>query len=162
VMAAQRLFERDDLRARFLEADEPHRMIILEEVLRLEPVVSVLKRRTACEMAIETDAGPVTIPAQTLVEIDVTAANRDATAAGPCPHQLDPDRARAAKVAASLMSFGDGPHRCPGAPVALQEAAIFLDQLLRVPGLRLERPPTMTMNPVSTGYELRNAVIVAG
>jgi len=59
------------------------------------------------------------------------------------------------------MSFGDGPHRCPGAAVALQEAAIFLDQLLRVPGLRLEQPPTMTMNPVSTGYELRDAVIVA-
>lgn len=159
VMAALRLFERDKLRTRFLDADEAERMIILEEVLRLEPVVSVLKRRTAREVALETDAGLLTIPAQTLVEIDVGAANRDEAAAGRYPHQLDPDRVRAPKAAASLMSFGDGPHRCPGAAVALQEAAIFLEQLLRVPGLRLERPPTMTINPVSTGYELRDAVI---
>jgi cytochrome P450 len=162
VMAALRLLERDDLRRRFLDANEAERTIILEEVLRLEPVVSVLKRRTACELAVETDSGLATIPAQTLVEIDVAAANRDQAAAGACPHQLDPDRVRATKASASLMSFGDGPHRCPGSAVALQEAAIFLDQLLRVPGLRLEQPPTMTLNPVSTGYELRNAVIAAG
>jgi len=162
VMAALRLFEHDELRARFLNAEEPGRTMILEEVLRLEPVVSALKRRTAREMSIETDAGPMTIPAQTLVEIDVGAANRDEAAAGRCPHQLDPDRVRTPKAAASLLSFGDGPHRCPGAAVALQEAAIFLEQLLRVPGLRLERPPTLTINPVSTGYELRDAVIVIG
>jgi cytochrome P450 len=30
----------------------------------------------------------------------------------------------------SLMSFLDGPHRCPGAAVALLESAIFLDHLL--------------------------------
>ncbi|MET0674493.1 MAG: cytochrome P450 [Bradyrhizobium sp.] len=161
VMAALRLFERDDLRARFVGADEPVQLAILEEVLRLEPVVSVLKRRAACDIAVDTDTGPMTIPARTLVEIDIGAANRDEAAAGSCPYQLDPDRVRAAKVSASLMSFGDGPHRCPGASVALQEAAIFLDHLLRVPGLRLERPPTVTTNPVSTGYELRDAVIVA-
>ncbi|MGJ5182150.1 cytochrome P450 [Bradyrhizobium oligotrophicum] len=136
-------------------------MSILEEVLRLEPVVSVLKRRTACAMTVESDAGAMAIPANTLLEIDVGAANRDAAAAGACPHQLDPDRIRPAKGSASLMSFGDGPHRCPGAAVALHEAAIFLGHLLRVPGIRLERRPTLTMNPVSTGYELRDAVIVA-
>jgi cytochrome P450 len=162
VMAALRLLERDDLRMRFLRADEPEQLVILEEVLRLEPVVSMLKRRTEREIAFDTDTGPVTIPARTLVEIDVSAANRDAAAAGPCPHQLDPDRARPAKGSASLMSFGDGPHRCPGASVALQEAAIFLDHLLRVPGLRLQQPPKVTTNPVSSGYELRDAVIVAG
>jgi cytochrome P450 len=102
------------------------------------------------------------IPARSLVEIDIDAANRDVAVAGACPHDLDPDRARAAKASASLMSFGDGPHRCPGASVALHEAAIFLDQLLRIPSLRLEGPPTITTNPVSTGYELRNAVIATG
>ncbi|MGJ4931990.1 cytochrome P450 [Bradyrhizobium sp. HKCCYLS2038] len=162
VMASLRLFEDDALRARFLAADEPQRMSILEEVLRLEPVVSVLKRRTACEMTVQTDAGTTTIPARSVVEIDVGAANRDEAAAGACPHQFDPDRARPAKGSASLMSFGDGPHRCPGAAVALQEAAIFLDHLMRVPGLRLEQRPTKTTNPVSSGYELRDAVIVVG
>ncbi|CAL77249.1 putative cytochrome P450 [Bradyrhizobium sp. ORS 278] len=162
VMAGVRLFEDDALRARFLAGNEPQRMAILEEVLRLEPVVSTLKRRTACEMTLESDAGATTIPARSLLEIDVGAANRDEAAAGACPHRLDPDRTRPAKGSASLMSFGDGPHRCPGAAVALHEAAIFLDQLLRVPGLRLERQPTKTVNPVSSGYELRDAVIVVG
>jgi cytochrome P450 len=162
VMAALRLFERDDLRTRFIASDELERLSILEEVLRLEPVVSVLKRRAAHDMTVETGHGPMKIPAQTLVEIDVGTANRDESAAGACPHRLDPDRVRAAKVSPSLMSFGDGPHRCPGASVALQEAAIFLEHLLRVPGLRLERSPTVTTNPISTGYELRGAVIVAG
>ncbi|MGA7807594.1 cytochrome P450 [Bradyrhizobium sp.] len=159
VMAALRLFEGDDLRARFLAANEQDRMSILEECLRLAPVISVLKRRTERDIAVETAAGPLVIPAQSLVEIDIDAANRDSAAAGACPHELDPDRARSAKVPASLMSFGDGPHRCPGASVALHEAAIFLDQLLRIEGIRLERQPTVTMNPISTGYELRNAVI---
>ncbi|MBV9560937.1 MAG: cytochrome P450 [Bradyrhizobium sp.] len=162
VMAALRLFERDDLCARFLAANEADQMVILEEVLRLAPVVSVLKRRAAREIAVETDAGRLVIPARSLVEIDIDAANRDIEAVGACPHELDPDRARGAKVAGSVMSFGDGPHRCPGASVALHEAAIFLDRLLRIPGLRLERPPTVTTNPVSTGYELRNAVIAIG
>jgi hypothetical protein len=162
VMAALRLFERDDLRARFLAASEQDQMSILEECLRLAPVISVLKRRAERDIAVETAAGPLVIPARSLVEIDIDAANRDFAAAGACPHELDPDRARAAKVPASLMSFGDGPHRCPGASVALHEAAIFLDQLLRIEGVRLERPPTVTVNPISTGYELRNAVIAMG
>jgi cytochrome P450 len=162
VMAALRLFERDDLRTRFLAAGETEQMAILEEALRLAPVVSVLKRRAEREITVETDAGRLVIPAQSLVEIDIDAANRDAAAAGACPHAFDPDRARGARVAGSVMSFGDGPHRCPGASVALHEAAIFLDQLLRIPGLRLERQPTVTTNPVSTGYELRNAVIAIG
>jgi cytochrome P450 len=162
VMAACRLLERDELRARFLQADEQDQMAILEEVLRLEPVVSTLKRRAAQDLTVETGAGTLAIPARSLVEIDIGAANRDDAAAGPCPHLLDPDRARTTKASASLMSFGDGPHRCPGAAVALHEAAIFLAELLRIPGLRLVQPPTLTVNPVSSGYELRGAVIEAG
>jgi len=159
VMAAVRLFEQPALQARFLAADEAGRIAILEEVLRLEPVVFRLKRRTQCELALETAEGAVTIPARTLVEIDVRAANRDPDVAGSCPHAIDPDRLRAARAPASMMSFGDGPHRCPGALVALQETAIFLDRLLRVPGLRLERKPAIDWNPVIASYQLREAVI---
>jgi cytochrome P450 len=162
VMAAVRLFEHPELKDRFMAADEAGRIAILEEVLRLEPVVFKLKRRTQCDLALETAEGAVTIPARTLVEIDVRAANRDPAVAGACPHALDPERARAAKAPASMMSFGDGPHRCPGAPVALQETAIFLERLLRVPGLRLDRQPTIAWNPVIASYELRGAVIAAG
>jgi cytochrome P450 len=159
VMAALRLLEREDLRERFLDGNESRQIQILEEILRLEPVVGVLKRRTKCDVTLETGDDTIVIPARTLVEIDVRSANRDAAVAGACPHLLDPDRQLGAKVSQSLMGFGDGPHRCPGASVALQEAAIFLNRLLRVPGLRLERPPTISSNPLIESYELRSAII---
>jgi cytochrome P450 len=126
------------LRDRFLSEDEASKISLLEEILRLDPVVGKLYRR-----------GGV---GDHLVEIDVRAVNADA--AGKCPHALDPER-----LTGPAMSFGDGPHRCPGAQVALQESAIFLDRLLRVPDLRLATPPTIGWNTVTTGYELRGAML---
>jgi cytochrome P450 len=162
VMAAMQLMERDDLRARFLEANDAGRTEILEELLRLDPVISLLKRRAKQDIVLETVEGTSIIPARTLIEIDVQASNRDECAAGAEPNGLDPDRVRGAKVPSSLMSFGDGPHRCPGASVALQEAAIFLDRLMRLSDLRLEQPPTRRMNPLIASYELREAIITCG
>jgi cytochrome P450 len=57
------------------------------------------------------------------------------------------------------MSFGDGRHRCPGAAIALQESAIFLDQLFRAPGIRLAQAPTIASNWVVESYELRGAIV---
>ena len=45
VVAAWHLFDRLDLRMRFLNGDEIDRIAILEEVIRLEPVVGLLYRR---------------------------------------------------------------------------------------------------------------------
>jgi cytochrome P450 len=81
---------------------------------------------------------------------------------GFCPHRLDPDRRiRGQRMPGSLISIGDGPHRCPGAAVALQESAIFLEQLFRIPGIRLASAPSIQSNPLTEGYEL-HGVIVAG
>jgi hypothetical protein len=41
----------------------------------------------------------------------------------------------------------------------LQEAAIFLDRLLRVPGIRLARTPDIGWNALIAGYELRGATL---
>ena len=60
---------------------------------------------------------------------------------GPCPFTLDPDRPKRAKANRQFMSFGDGPHRCPGAQLALHEARIFLDKVLRLSGIRLVGKP---------------------
>jgi cytochrome P450 len=62
----------------------------------------------------------------------------------------------------SYMSFGDGPHRCPGSQVALHESRIFLDRLFRVPGLRLKNEPNVTWNAQIQGYELHGAVVAVG
>ena len=144
-MAAWHLLERPELADRFRNSDEAGRIAILEEILRLEPVVGTLYRQR------EGEAGPVAL--------DIRAANADAEAMGVCPHRLDPDRERAPRVGGAGLAFGDGAHRCPGAGVALLEAAIFLDRLLHVPGLTMLAPPTIGWNPLITGYELRECRI---
>jgi hypothetical protein len=55
VMAAWHLFEREDLRRRFLEGDDAIRLALLEEILRLEPVVGALCRRTTRELKLDGD-----------------------------------------------------------------------------------------------------------
>jgi cytochrome P450 len=159
VVAAWHLLDRDDLRRRFLVAGEPGRTKILEEILRLEPPVGTLYRRTNVAITLDDNGREATIPANTVVAIDVRGVNADARAAGGCPHRLDPDRGTHGP--ASHMSFGDGAHKCPGASVALQETSIFLDHLLRVPGIRLASVPTLGWNTMTMGYVLRGAVLIA-
>lgn len=152
-MAGWHLLDRPELRARFVAADLPGRTAILEEILRLEPVVGVIYRRCA-DGAEGTDGCPV--PHGALAAIDVRAANLDPGVFGDDAAELKVDRA-APRGAATGLAFGDGVHRCPGAQVALQETAIFLGALLANPEVRLERAPRVGWNPLITGYELRGA-----
>ncbi len=150
-MAGWHLLEDDGLRVRFLDGDEAARIALLEEILRLEPVVGMLFR--TLDTGAADGKGPV-------VALDVRGANGDEAAMGDCPHRIDPDRQTASKAGGAGLAFGDGEHRCPGAQVALQETAIFLDRLLRVPGIRLERAPDIGWNALIAGYELRGATLV--
>lgn len=145
-MAGWHLLEDDGLRARFLLTDGAGRLAILEEILRLEPVVGTLYRKPP--------------GADTPLALDIRSANGDPQAVGECPFSLSPDRERAERVGGAGMAFGDGEHRCPGAGVAMAEAEIFLDRLLRIPGLRLARAPDMSWNPLVTGYELRGCELL--
>lgn len=156
VMAAWHLFERDDLRTRFVESGEASQLAILEEILRLEPVAAMLFRRSTEDVA-DTAGGPVA--AGTHFAIDIRAANTDQRAVGACPHALLADRPVGQAATGAYLSFGEGAHRCPGAQVALHESQIFLDALFRVPGIRLERAPDMRWNETLMSYELRNAHI---
>lgn len=160
VAAALHLLDRDALRRRFLDGDEAERLAVMAEILRLEPAVSTILRRTTAPLRLEDGDRVEELAAGALVAIDVRRVNSDPATAGACPFRLRPERD--ASGAAGLMSFGDGHHRCPGATVALHEAAIFLDRLLRLPGLRVASRPTMTRHAVSTGYVLRGAVLTAG
>ena len=151
-MAAWRILEGPGLKDRFLAADPAGKEAILEEILRLEPVVGSLYRRAADGAVAE----GCPVAHGELAIVDIRAANTDPDLFGPDALTLNLDRG-CPKGTAAGMSFGDGAHRCPGAGVALQETAIFLDALLAVPGLRLERAPTVGWNPLITGYELRDA-----
>jgi cytochrome P450 len=156
VMAAWHLLGNELLMQRFLAGGEDDQFAILEEILRLDPVASVICRRANEDVALP-ESEPIT--AATLVAIDVRAVNSDEAVTGPFPHRLDPDRARRMNASGSFMSFGLGSHRCPGAQVAMHETRVFLDRLLRVPGIKLQRPPDMTWNHELMSYELRNAVV---
>jgi cytochrome P450 len=156
VMAAWHLFERHALRERFLTTGEDDQIAILEEILRLEPVAAMLFRRPTQQM---TNPAALPIPAGTLLTIDVRAVNSDESVTGACPHVLDPDRAKRMNTAGGYLSFGYGNHRCPGSQVALHETRVFLDRLLRIPGVALQREPQIGWCEMLMSYELRDAIV---
>lgn len=152
-LCAWHLLDQPALRARYLSAGTAERYALLEELLRLEPVVGTIFRRTTAEVALD----EATIPAGALVAIDIRAVNADPLVCGEAPLAVRPDRCPSQRAGAPVMSFGDGAHRCPGSFLAIQETDIFLTRLLAVAGLQLVRPPRVGWNPLVTGYELRDA-----
>jgi len=154
VAAAWHLFEKDYLREQFLTGGEAVQFAILDEVLRIDPVVTHIHRWAKQDFS--TSDGEE-IKAGELYALELRSANLDETVVGENPERLDPERAKRQRMTSSWMSFGDGPHRCPGAQVALHETRIFLDALLRVPGIRLASPPVASWT--GTTYELHGAYV---
>jgi len=156
VMAAWYMFEDEVLRARFLTSDVKDQIAILMEILRLEPVAAMIHRRVNQEME-STSEGK--LPAGELYGIDIRANNVNEEMVGECPFSVDPGRAKRMKEAGKYLSFGDGPHSCPGWLVALHETRIFLQKFFELPGITLVREPDMTWNSQLKSYELRDAVV---
>jgi cytochrome P450 len=163
-MALWHLLENEPLRQRYLIAEQDERYAILHEILRLEPIIEHLFRRTTADLTLETDEGPVTIPAGARIDISIYNANGDTDVYGAdagelCPvRQVKPLRPKAGEMG---LSFGDGPHRCPGAYLAIQESDVFLRKLLAL-DLRIVQPPTVTYSELVMGYELRDFVVAVG
>lgn len=159
-VATWHMLEQPELRQRFLAASVEERRAILHEILRLEPIVGHIYRRTTETISFESEGRTITIPAGQLVNIHVYGTNDDERAVGNSPDQICPARElRDERVALPIMSFGDGHHRCPGAYVAIQESEIFLSRLLAIPTLRIVRKPQVGHDPTVAGYELRNFIV---
>ncbi len=159
-VAAWHFLEHPELRERYLAASEEERYEMLHETLRLEPVIGHLVRRATADVTIESGGESVTIPQGDLIDVHIYAVNADESIVGEHPLELCPGRAiNGDNIPSMLMSFGDGHHRCPGAYLAIQEADILLQRLLAIPGLRIERAPTIGWNAIAQGYELRNFII---
>jgi cytochrome P450 len=155
-VAAWHMLEQPGLRARYLQADEEERYAILHEILRVEPVVGHLLRRTTAEITVEHQGQAHTIQAGELIDLHVYAVNADTDVVGERPLALCPHRElRGDRVPEMVMSFGDGHHRCPGAFVAIQESDIFLQRLLAIESLRIAREPEVTFSDLTGGYEIR-------
>jgi len=140
VMCTWYMIEDQALADWFRTAGAREQLAVVDEILRLEPIVGYLRRYTAADIDLP---GHGLVPAGTSLTIDVRKANTDEAATGPCPHQIDPHRAAGRTPGSAYMSFGDGPHRCPGAQLGLAEARIFLDKLLRLPALRFTGEPDL-------------------
>ncbi|PJE93970.1 cytochrome P450 [Streptomyces carminius] len=154
--AAWHLLADETLLETYRTADEAGRLALLHEILRLEPVVSRLKRRTTAALELDGGGAPVTVPAGAPVEIHLADANTDPAATGPCPLSVRPGR----EIGAGL-SFGDGPHRCPGAGIAVLATDTLLARLFALPGIRLAVPPRVTFNDAIDGYEIRGLTVTA-
>ncbi|SFG00883.1 Cytochrome P450 [Novosphingobium sp. CF614] len=155
-VAAWQLFDHPELKERFLTEDENGQFKIIQELLRLDPVAGYLYRRTNEEVQSKV-AGR--LPKDQLLAIDIRASNQDASSVGENPYAIDPDRAEKQNQLPTWTSFGDGPHRCPGAQVAVHETRIFLNRLFRVPGLKLEKTPDIGWSMATQGYEMRNMIV---
>jgi cytochrome P450 len=157
-MATLHFCKNPALQSRYLATSEAERQAILHEILRLEPVIAALRRRTTAPIALTPD---LTIPAQTVVSIELDASNTDQQVVGADPNQVCPMRPLPNQVQAPVMSFGDGAHRCPGAAIAIAEADVFLQKLLPL-GVKLIKEPKLEYNPLIAGYEFQTMQIQLG
>jgi cytochrome P450 len=155
-LVAWHLIEREDLRRQFLDGDYDAKMAILEEILRLEPIVSTLYRRAPAELS---EKAAADYEAGRSYAVSLRHANVDPALVGACPYALDPARKERQGDQGGFMSFGNGLHRCPGSPLALNETLHFMDRLLRVPGLKLASEPKITWVPALSTFEIGNVLV---
>lgn len=160
-MAAWHLLTDAALAGRFRDGTQAERLAILNEIIRLEPVVGHLYRRVTEPLEVTCPAETVTLAPGDLIDVCVRAANADPETVGPDPLALRPGRELPPGVDASVLTFGDGAHRCPGQPLALLEADALLTRLLaRAPVV--VREPTLGWDDLIEGYTLRDFVLRVG
>jgi len=123
---------------------------LVEELLRLVTPTRYLVRYATEDLTLDDDsAAGVAVKRGERVVLILEAANRD-EAAFPAPHTLKADRQPNPHV-----TFGFGPHRCPGASIARIEIATALQALLEtLSELRPHpsEPPVWDPNPNIGGY----------
>lgn len=116
-----------EVRDRFL--DRPDQMV--EELLRLNPTTPASFPRVATETV---ELGGTTVRAGEAVLVSLLDANRD--------ERVFAESADAGQRRAAHLTFGHGPHRCPGAPLARLQLRLAVGGLLRrFPRLRIADVP---------------------
>ncbi|MFL1376984.1 cytochrome P450 family protein [Nocardiopsis protaetiae] len=108
---------------------------VVEETLRFDPPTSNFLFRFATE---DVEVGGVTVKKGEALMTSYGAIGRDRAEHGEEPH---PDTFDLTRTQGRHMSFGYGPHVCPGAPLARMEGRIALPMLFeRFPDLALAVP----------------------
>lgn len=139
--------------------DTSARYEALNEILRLEPVIGKLYRRTHEPVTVTSDGKEITIPEGERITFHLYDVNVDSNAVHESPLQLHAHRKLAKGVYRSLIGFGSGPHRCAGEHLALAETDVFINKILQVPGLRIESGPNILRNETVEGYEVNDLIL---
>jgi cytochrome P450 len=132
----------------------------LNEILRLEPVIGNIYRLAHEPVTVKSEEQDITIPPGERIAFHIYDVNVDEKSVGDHPTCIDPDRELEKGVYRSVLGFGAGPHRCAGEHLALAETDIFIQKLLKVPGLRIESGPEITRNDTVEGYEIHNMIVM--
>ncbi len=122
---------------------------VIEETLRYSTPTSHVLIRFATE---DVPVGDKVLPAGDALIVSYAAIGRDEQAHGPTAGDFDITRESASRH----ISFGHGPHVCPGAALSRLEAGVALPALYaRFPGLDLAVPASELRNkPVVTQNDL--------
>ncbi len=125
---------------------------VVDEVLRHQaPVASIIPRFAVHD--VHDEATGVTFRQGDLIVINFAGANRDPLVHGQDAHKFNLRRA----TSRDHLSFGHGPHLCPGAELARTEARLALAALFtRFPQMRLAiEPGQLTPLPsfISNGHQ---------
>ena len=153
-MAAWHLLGNPQLRERYLAAEQSERFAILNEIIRLEPVVGHLYRRVQGTFDITEGDTTWSVAPGDLLDVCVRQANADPRSVAPEPLNLCPGRGLPTGVNQAVLTFGDGAHKCPGQPLAILESDVLLTALLaRRP--RIVSEPTLSWDDLIEGYCLR-------
>ena len=154
-MALWHLLGDPGLRADYQAGDETARFAILEELVRVEPVVGHLYRRVSEAFTIRDGEQEWDLTPGDLVDLRVRDTNTDAEVFGDDAMSICPVRHVPRGVHAAGLSFGDGAHRCPGQPLAIMETEVLLTRLLAQDPV-IVRSPTLGWDDLVAGYTLRD------
>ncbi|MEV0848031.1 cytochrome P450 [Streptomyces sp. NPDC049954] len=148
VNAVVNLAAHPEQRARVL-AGEADWSAVIEETLRFSTPTSHVLIRFATQ---DIPVGDRVLPAGDALIVSYSAIGRDESAHGPTAGEFDVTRSSKTRH----ISFGHGPHVCPGAALSRLEAGVALPALYeRFPSLDLAVPPSeLRHKPVVTQNDL--------
>ena len=157
-MACWHLLDNDELRQRYVAAEEDERLGILSEIIRLEPPVGHLYRRVTEPVTVTDRGADYDLAPGDLVDVDIRQTNADPDAFADDSLQVCPGRDRAKGVHDVGLSFGFGAHGCPGQPLALRETDALLHRLLSL-NVTKRAEPTISWDDLIEGYKVRGLTL---
>ena len=132
-------------------AEVPRLSSLVQEVMRLNPPVTRLFRRTNRELVLD----GVLVPAGRVVQVDLAASSRcsagaDARAEGDDLEQFRPERHLSVASAPTLLPFGGGDRVCLSKALAELEIRLMTVGLLRQLTLQLEPHQDVYPQPITS------------